>query len=204
MPARNFGEAVFKTPAKLVRVEIDPEKLYPQLDYANDTAPRVAILQEALGEATRLFGAQDYVKAEVGRREILGTASAAAGGAHHSGACAAGARTRRRGGKAIPAALDEALPTPVALAWANIGLGEISLKKGQAAEAAKRFNDAVRADAEYASSSERPGPDESKRKQRRTRCRLTARSALSSRNWIRQSSAARRPSWIRALFPVSW
>jgi hypothetical protein len=30
-------------------------------------------------------------------------------------------------------------------------LGEISLRKGQAAEAARRFNEAVRADAEYAS-----------------------------------------------------
>ncbi len=49
-------------------------------------------------------------------------------------------------------ALEETLPTPATLAWANIGLGEISLRKGQAAEAAKRFNDAVRADAEYASS----------------------------------------------------
>ena len=44
------------------------------------------------------------------------------------------------------------MPNPATLAWANIGLGEISLKKGQAAEAAKRFNDAVRADAEYAAS----------------------------------------------------
>ena len=38
------------------------------------------------------------------------------------------------------------------LAWANLGLGEIALRKGQAAEAAKRFNDAVRVDAEYAAS----------------------------------------------------
>src|SRR5205085_5966292 len=29
VPARNFGEAVFKTPAKIVRVEVDPDKLYP-------------------------------------------------------------------------------------------------------------------------------------------------------------------------------
>jgi tetratricopeptide (TPR) repeat protein len=48
-------------------------------------------------------------------------------------------------------ALAEPLPTSGALAWGNIGLGEISLRKGQAAEAANRFNDAVRADAEYAS-----------------------------------------------------
>ena len=40
IPARNFADAIFKTTSKLVRAEIDPEKLYPQLDYANDSAPR--------------------------------------------------------------------------------------------------------------------------------------------------------------------
>jgi len=54
--------------------------------------------------------------------------------------------------KLFRSALDGPLPTPATLAWANIGLGEINLKKGLAAEAAKQFNDAVRADAEFASS----------------------------------------------------
>jgi hypothetical protein len=45
----------------------------------------------------------------------------------------------------------ERLPTPASLAWSAIGLGEISLRRGQAADAARLFNDAVRADAEYAS-----------------------------------------------------
>lgn len=54
--------------------------------------------------------------------------------------------------KLFRSALEETLPTPAALAWANIGLGEISLRKGQAGEAARRFNEAARADAEYASS----------------------------------------------------
>jgi tetratricopeptide (TPR) repeat protein len=49
-------------------------------------------------------------------------------------------------------ALEEPLPTSSTLAWGNIGIGEIALRKGQAAEAAKRFNDAVRVDAEYGSS----------------------------------------------------
>ena len=53
--------------------------------------------------------------------------------------------------KEFRAALDERLPTPFALGWGNIGLGEIALRKGQAAEAARRFNEAVRAEADYAS-----------------------------------------------------
>jgi len=152
VPARNFGEAVFKTQAKLVRLEIDPEKFYPQLDYSNDSSPRARDPQEALGEATRLFSSQDYVKAEAVAREIISTAP------QMQEARILLARVLLAQGKTEEAeklfrqALDEALPTPVALSWANIGLGEISLRKGQAAEAAKRFNDAVRADGEYASS----------------------------------------------------
>jgi hypothetical protein len=46
---------------------------------------------------------------------------------------------------------DDRLPTPAALAWSSIGLGEIALKRSQAGEAARYFNEGVRADAEYAS-----------------------------------------------------
>jgi hypothetical protein len=45
----------------------------------------------------------------------------------------------------------ERLPTPAAEAWASIGLGEIDLRRGRVADAARDINDAVRADAEYAS-----------------------------------------------------
>jgi len=41
-------------------------------------------------------------------------------------------------------------PTPANLAWSNIGLGEISLQRGQAAQAARYFDEAVRTAADYA------------------------------------------------------
>jgi tetratricopeptide (TPR) repeat protein len=150
--ARNFSEAVFKTSAKPVRLEIDPEKLYPQLDYANDSFPRARDLQEALGEATRQFGSQDYVKTEAIAREMLGQAPNMQEARTILGRALLGQNKNDEAEKLFRSVLDEALPTPTTIAWANIGLGEISLGKGQAAEAAKRFNDAVRADAEYASS----------------------------------------------------
>jgi hypothetical protein len=152
VPARSFGEAVFKTTAKIVRVEIDPEKLYPQLDYSNDTTPPSRDLQEALSEATRQFGAQDYVKAESVARELLVAAPQLQEARIILARALLGQNRNDEAEKLFRSALDGVLPTPATLAWANIGLGEISLKKGQAAEAAKRFNDAVRADAEYASS----------------------------------------------------
>lgn len=151
VPAHNFGEAIFKTTAKLVRAEIDPEKLYPQLDYANDSVPAVRDLQEAMGEASRQFGAQDYVKAESIAREILAVAPHLQEAGIILARALLGQNKTDEAEKLFRSALDEPLPTAATLAWANIGLGESSLKKGQAAEAAKRFNDAVRADAEYAS-----------------------------------------------------
>ncbi len=152
VPARNFSEAVFKTTSKLVRAEIDPEKLYPQLDYANDTAPRGRDVGAAIAEATRHFGAQDYLKTESVAREILATTSRLQEARIILARALLAQNRNDEAEKLFLAALDEILPTPGAFAWANLGLGEISLKKGQTAEAAKRFSDAIRADAEYASS----------------------------------------------------
>ncbi|HEV7746289.1 MAG TPA: tetratricopeptide repeat protein [Pyrinomonadaceae bacterium] len=152
VPARNFGEAVFKTAAKLVRVEIDPDKLYPQLDYSNDSSPRERDVQEGLAEAARLFGAQDYLKAETIAHEILAAIPNLQEARIILARALLGQNRNDEAEKLFRTVLDEPVPTAAALAWGNIGLGEIALRKGQAGEAAKRFNEAVRADAEYASS----------------------------------------------------
>ncbi|HSS21024.1 MAG TPA: tetratricopeptide repeat protein [Pyrinomonadaceae bacterium] len=151
VPARNFAEAVFKNAAKPVRLEVDPEKLYPQLDYANDITPRARDAQDALGEATRLFGAQDFVKAEALAREALSVAPDLQEARIVLARALLGQNRIDDAEKIFRAAVEETLPTPAALAWGNIGLGEVSLRRSQAAEAAKRFNDGVRAEAEYAS-----------------------------------------------------
>ncbi|HVG33827.1 MAG TPA: tetratricopeptide repeat protein [Pyrinomonadaceae bacterium] len=151
IPARDFGEAVFKTASRIVRVEIDPDKLYPQLDYANDIVPRKDLSEDALSEATRAFVRQEYARSESASRELISTAP------HMQEARILLARSLLaqskldEAEKEFRAAQDERLPTPGTLAWANIGLGEIALRRGQAAEAVKRFNEAVRAGAEYAS-----------------------------------------------------
>jgi predicted negative regulator of RcsB-dependent stress response len=152
VPARNFAEAVFRTAAKPVRVEVDPEKLYPQLDYANDSIPRAREPQEALGEASRQLGAQDYAKAETIAREVLTQRPNMQEARIALARALLGENRTDDAEKLFRSVLEDNLPTANSLAWGNIGLGEISLRKGQPAEAAKRFNEAVRADAEYASS----------------------------------------------------
>jgi tetratricopeptide (TPR) repeat protein len=133
-------------------VEIDPDKLYPQLDYTDDVIPRARDTSEAMAEALRLFGAQDFVRAESVAREILAATPRLQEVRILLARALLGENKIDEAEKLFRAAQDEALPTAVTLAWANIGLGEIALRKGQAGEAAKRFNDAVRADAEYAAS----------------------------------------------------
>lgn len=46
-------------------------------------------------------------------------------------------------------ALKDPLPSAATLAWSNVGLGEIALRRGQAAEALRRFTTAASVDAEY-------------------------------------------------------
>lgn len=150
--AHSFGEARFKTPGRVVRVEVDPEKFYPQTDYTNDIVPRTRELADALAEGSRMLGAQDFVKAETAAREVLARAPGLQE-AHIILARSLLAQNKTdEAEKLFRSALEDPLPTPSTLAWGAIGLGEIHLKRGQAGEAAKRFTEGVRADAEYGSS----------------------------------------------------
>ncbi|HJT65503.1 MAG TPA: tetratricopeptide repeat protein [Pyrinomonadaceae bacterium] len=152
VPAKNFGEAVFKTPAKIVRVEVDPEKFYPQLDYGNDVVPRAKDLPDALNEAQLQLGAQDFAKAEATARAMLQVAPRFQEARILLARALLGENKLDEAETLFRSALDEGLPFPATLAWANIGLGEILMKRNQPAEAAKRFSDAVVASRDYPSS----------------------------------------------------
>jgi hypothetical protein len=152
VPAKGFGEAVFKTPAKIVRVEVDPEKFYPQMDYGNDMVPRAKDLPDALNEATLQLGGQDFVKAEATARGMLNSAPRFQDARILLARALLGQNKLEEAEKLFRSALEEGLPFTSTLAWANIGLGEIAMKRNQAAEAAKRFNDAVIASRDYPSS----------------------------------------------------
>src|SRR5215217_5411326 len=152
VPAKNFGEAVFKTPAKIVRVEVDPDKLYPQLDYGNDMMPRGKDLSQALNEASLQLGAQDFTKAEATARAMLATAPRFQEAQIILARALLGQNRVEDAEKLFRAALEEPLPFAATVAWANIGLGEIAMKRNQAADAVKRFNDAVVASRDYPSS----------------------------------------------------
>jgi len=152
VPAKNFGEAVFKTPSKIVRVEVDPDKLYPQLDYGNDMMPRGKDLSQALNEASLQLSAQDFAKAEATARAMLVTAPRFQEAQIILARALLGQNRNEEAERLFRAAFDEPLPFAATVAWANIGLGEIAMKRNQAAEAVKRFSDAVVASRDYPSS----------------------------------------------------
>jgi tetratricopeptide (TPR) repeat protein len=113
--------------------------------------PHSASFSNGLGEATRLLGAQEYSKAEALAREMLSAAPRMQEARIVLARTLLGANRNEEAEKEFRQLMDERVPTPAALAWADIGMGEIALRRGQSAEAARRFNDAVREDAEYPS-----------------------------------------------------
>ena len=69
--ASSFGEVTFRSPNKIVRVEVDAEKLYPQTEYADDIVPRETTDSDPLLAAKRYFDKQDFANAEKTARDFL-------------------------------------------------------------------------------------------------------------------------------------
>jgi tetratricopeptide (TPR) repeat protein len=100
---------------------------------------------------TRLFGAQEFAKADALARNLIAAAPRMQEARIMFARVLLAENKTDEAEREFRKAVDDRLPTPATLAWSAIGLGEIALRRGQAAEAAKDFNEAVRADAEYGS-----------------------------------------------------
>ena len=147
--AKKFGEIIFKTTNKIVRAEIDSEKLYPQTEYSDDVAPREFDDGDSFLVIKRSFDKQEFAVAEKNAlivlklmpryddvRVLLARALLAQG-------------KNAEAEKEFRAVLDEKLPTARSLAWANVGLGDVNIKTGQKPQAFGFYSEAIKADAEY-------------------------------------------------------
>lgn len=123
--------------------------MYPQIDYSNDYAPRPTTPEDAFAEAAKFFARQDYAKAEEKAREALKSAPQTQEARVILGRALLGGNKTEEAAKVFRSLLDDPLPLATAMAWANLGLGEIALRQNQASEAVKFFDQAVTADAEY-------------------------------------------------------
>jgi tetratricopeptide (TPR) repeat protein len=146
--ATSFGEVAFKTNSRVLRVEIDPDKLIPQVDYSDDVAPRETTDSDPILAVKRLFDRQDFAAAvEQARvlhvdhprfddlrtlyaRSLLGKGDIASAQ------------------REFNALLEEPLPTARSLTWANVGLGEIAARAGQNDAAIRYAEAAIAADGE--------------------------------------------------------
>ncbi|MDQ3745291.1 MAG: tetratricopeptide repeat protein [Acidobacteriota bacterium] len=150
IPAKDFGVAEFRTASKIVRVEVDPEKLYPQTNYANDVAPQGPGTPEAVEQARIQLG-QQPAQAEALARAILARVPSS----EEARVVLARALLEQNrlddAEREFRAALDSPLPLASTLAWSDIGLGEVALKRNRAGEAARLFDAAAKSEAEYAS-----------------------------------------------------
>ena len=149
--AKNFGEVVFRTSAKIVNIEIDREKLYPQLDYSNDIVPRETAENDQLAQLAAIFNRQEYAKAEAAARKALFAQPHFDEARTWLGRALLEQNRLDEAEKEFTGALSEKLLAVRTLAWANIGLGEIAVRRSQNQNAVKFFDAAVKADAEYAS-----------------------------------------------------
>ena len=150
--ATSYGEVAFKSANKIVRVEIDADKLYPQTEYSDDIAPREASDSDPLLSAKRDFDKQDYAKAEMTARTLLGGLPRFDDLRVLLGRALLAQGKTAEAEKEFRAVLDEKLPTARSLAWANIGLAEVASKSNQTAAAFKFAGTAIAADADFGAS----------------------------------------------------
>lgn len=148
--ASDFGEAILNADRQAIAsVEIDPDKLYPQVDFDNDEAPRRPALDATLDEATRSLTAQDFAHAEQLARDLVTRQPLMQDARILLARALVEENKLADAEREFHAASDSVLPLPATLAWSAIGLGEIALRKGQPAEAARLFTEAVRAEGGY-------------------------------------------------------
>lgn len=146
--SKNFGEAIFNTPNKIVRVEIDADKIYPQTDYSDDIAPREIGENDALVFIKKEFDRQKYAEAEKNAIDVLEVYPI------FDDARILLARSQFAQGKVTEAqrnfqeVLNLKLPSSQSLAWANVGLGDIAQKTGQNSQAKQYYEQAIKTDSE--------------------------------------------------------
>lgn len=150
--AKSFGEVVFKTPQKVNRVEVDPEKFFPQTDYSDDVAPRETTDNDLLLAVKRSFDKQEFTAAESTARTILREFPRFDDVRIFLARSLLAENKMAEAEREFRAVLDEKLPTARSVAWANVGLADIASKSGQNAQAIKFSEEAIKADAEYGAS----------------------------------------------------
>ncbi len=152
VPANGFSEVVFRSPDKIVSAEIDPDKAYPQTNYADDIAPREIDENDPLLFIKRDFDRQRFADAENKARIVLKSFPAFDDAQILLARSLLSQGKITEAGQVFQSTLDGKLPAATSIGWANVGLGDIAQKLGQSANALSYYKAAIDADAEYGAS----------------------------------------------------
>lgn len=157
-----YGEAAFKTNGKVVSVEIDVEKLYPQINYSNDVQPRPSVDGDPPAAVKALFDKQfddqnqptkqNFAKAEVLAKAYLREMPRFDDMRVLLGRSLLAQDKNVEAEKEFRAILAEKLPTARSLAWANVGLAEVASRSNQKESSLKFIEAAILSEGEYAAS----------------------------------------------------
>lgn len=146
--AMSFGEISFRSPNKVVRLEIDTEKLFPQTDYSDDVAPREFTDSDLLLAVKRAFDKQDFALAESTARNVLKEFPNFDDVRVLLGRSLLAQNKNADAEREFRRSLDEKMPTARTLAWAYLGLAEVAQRNGET-NAVKLAEEAIKADADF-------------------------------------------------------
>jgi hypothetical protein len=150
--ARSFGEVVFKTPGKVVRVEVDPEKLYPQTDYSDDVAPRETNETDADLAVGQLLNRKQYNAAENLARTVLRSFPRFDEVRVSLGRAFLAEGRLQDAEKEFRAVIDGPLPIARSMAWSYAGLADVAQRGNQKDAAVRNAALAIKADADTGAS----------------------------------------------------
>lgn len=146
--ANSFNETVFNTSNKIIRVEVDASKVYPQTDYSDDIAPREIGENDALVFIKREFDRQKFEVAEKNAKAVLKIYPNFDDARILLGRSQLSLNKTSEAKKNFQQVLNLDLPSSQSIAWANVGLGEIAQKSGQSSVAKQHFEEAIKTDSE--------------------------------------------------------
>ncbi len=148
----SFGEIVFKTTGKITRVEIDTDKLYPQIEYFDDIVPREATDSDPLLTVKRAFDKQDYAGAEMAARIALRDLPRFDEVRIFLGRALLAQNKNAEAEREFRATLEEKSPTARSIGWANVGLAQSAAASNQNDVALKFAETAIIGEADFGAS----------------------------------------------------
>jgi len=150
--ALSFGEVVFKTTGKITRIEIDTDKLYPQIEYSDDVAPRESTDSDPLLAVKKAFDKQDYAGAETAARIVLRDLPRFDEVRIYLGRALLALNRNAEAEKEFKAVLEERSPTARSIGWANVGLAQTAAAANQNDQALKFAETAIVTDSDFGAS----------------------------------------------------